>query len=117
MAKAPTPKKSNAKVARKTVVKAVAKPKPAPGIKKDGTTPGSKQSQIKNAELNAQFWANPSAYGGNPSMTNAIKDTFKKGPATKAVKELDSIRKSVGWGPSNFGTGAERSLTKKTKKK
>lgn len=75
-------------------------------LKKDGTTPGSKEKAIIAAEQKAQ-----SAYRKG-SATSGLKDLVGKGSGSKAVKELDALRKSVGWGKSNYGTGSEKRIGK-----
>lgn len=87
------------KPVKKTVVKK------SSNLKKDGTTPGSKEKAIMAAERKAQ-----SAYRGG-SATNGLKDLVGKGKGAKATKELDSLRKSVGWKKSNYGTGAQNTIS------
>ena len=91
-------------VAKKTVAKKTAvKPKAKTGtnLKKGGLAPGSKQVEI----LQAQRKVYRAGHQGSP--VGGIKDLFGKGPETKAIKELDKLRKSVGWKKSNYGTGSE----------
>ena len=98
-------------VAKKASVKSKAKTSSI--LKKDGTTPGSKEKAIMAAERKAQ-----SAYRKG-SATSGLKDLVGKGSGSKAVKELDALRKSIGWKKSNYGTGAQNTITpaRKTKKK
>jgi hypothetical protein len=98
-----------------TKPKAVAKPKTmvkakGSNLKKDGTAPGSKEKAIMSAERKAQ-----DAYRKG-SATSGLKDLVGKGSGSKAVKELDAMRKSVGWKKSNYGTGAQSTITPKGKK-
>ena len=92
---------------KKTAVKkTLTKPKAKSSIlKKDGTAPGSKEKAIMAAERKAQ-----DAYRKG-SASNGIKDLVGKGSGSKAVKELDALRKSVGWKKSNYGTGAQNTIT------
>jgi len=76
------------------------------------TAPGSKEKAIMEAEEKAK-----NAYR-KKSATGGLKDLVGKGPGSKAVKELDALRKSVGWKKSNYGTGAQNTISPtKTKKK
>ena len=87
-----------------------AKPTTVPKATK--TAPGSKEKAIMAAEEKAK-----NAYR-KKSATGGLKDLVGKGPGSKAVKELDALRKSVGWKKSNYGTGAQSTISPtKTKKK
>ena len=86
-------------VAKKTTVKP--KAKTGTNLKKGGLAPGSKQVEI----LQAQRKVYRAGHQGSPVA--GVKDLFGKGPETKAIKELDKLRKSVGWKASNYGTGSE----------
>jgi len=84
-------------VAKKTAVKPSPKPtatskpkKNAKILKKGGLAPGSKQVEIMQTQRKLK-----AAYD-SPN----VKDMFGKGPAGKAEKELNALRKSVGWKPS-----------------
>lgn len=76
-------------------------------LKKGGLAPGSKQNEIIAAEQKAD-----SAFRKG-SATSGLKDLVGKGSGSKAVKELDTVRKSVGWSKSNYGTGAENRIGKR----
>ena len=107
--KKPVAKKTVAKVtAKKTAVKpkasATAKPKSSPNLKKGGFAPGSKQVEIMQAQRKAY------SAGHQGSPVAGLKDLVRKGPQTKAVKELDALRKSVGWKKSGYGTGSETKM-------
>ena len=71
--------------------KAVAKPKPkTANLKKGGLAPGSKQVEIMQAQRNLR----------KQREEVDIKDIVGKGKSAKATQELDKLRKSVGWKPS-----------------
>jgi len=76
-------------------------------LKKGGLAPASKQNEIIAAEQKADM-----AYRKG-SATSGLKDLVGKGSGSKAVKELDAIRKSAGLGKSNYGTGSESRIGKK----
>ncbi len=93
--KKPVAKKTVAKVtAKKTAVKpkasATAKPKSSPNLKKGGLAPGSKQVEIMQAQRNLR----------KQREEVDLKDIVGKGKSSKARHELDKLRKSVGWEPS-----------------
>ena len=99
-------------VAKKTIAngKVSAKPKAKTGtnLKKGGLAPGSKQVEIAQAQRKAQSATYPGP--GKGSMIQGIKDIAGKGNSSKAIKELDKLRKSVGWKDSKYGTGAETKM-------
>jgi hypothetical protein len=87
------------KPAKKPVVKAkvVAKPKASTtakpkttNLKKGGLAPGSKQVEIMQAQRNLR----------KQREEVDLKDIVGKGKSAKATQELDKLRKSVGWKPS-----------------
>ena len=104
MAKKPVVK---AKVVAKPKASATAKPK-ATNLKKGGLAPGSKQVEIAQAQRKAQSATYPGP--GKGSMIQGIKDIAGKGNSSKAIKELDKLRNSVGWKDSKYGTGAETKM-------
>ena len=82
-------------------------------LKAGGLAPGSKQNEIIAAEQKADRKTYPGP--GKGSMVQGIKDIAGKGNSSKAIKELDAKRKSVGWGKSNYGTGSENRISKYSK--
>jgi hypothetical protein len=97
--------KAKARAKAKGSVKTVAKPKPkTSNLKKGGFAPGSKQFEIMQAQRKAY------SAGHQGSPVAGLKDLVRKGPQTKAVKELDALRKSVGWKKSGYGTGSETKM-------
>ena len=79
------------KAKAKGSVKTVAKPKPkTSNLKKGGLAPGSKQVEIMQAQRNLR----------KQREAVDLKDIVGKGKSSKATQELDKLRKSVGWKPS-----------------